>query len=227
MSKNIKTFVNDNYVPFYATDLIYRILGYFVYSFLMIIPTEFILTDVQKNGFVYISFTAEYAQPFIVGAIILSTIMSVITIIIYKCKTKWSVIAIRAFSFGYISLTLLGLSCFSDFNGDDIYDIITIILKILIYICCFPIYINYLHKKKLPKFDPTTKGYSANIKYMYIAPILLLCVRPLLNLIFNQNGVTISIYPLITGTEYIVAISFIINITELLTKAYYAKKYAL
>lgn len=227
MNPKIKAFINDNYLPFYASDLMFRILGYFFYSFIMIIPTEFILTDVQKNGFVYISFTAEYVKPLIIGAIICSTIISIITTILYVFKTKWSVIAIRAVSFGYISLTLLGLSCFSNLNGSDIFDIITIVLKILIYISCFPIYINYLYKKKLPTFDPKKKGSSSSIKYMYVAPILLLLTKPLLNLLFNQNWFNISIYPLITGTEYLVATSCTINVSELFTKAYYAKKYNL
>ena len=228
MNKNIKYFVNDRYLPFSTTDLIFRIIGYFVFSFIMIIPTEFILTDVQTNAFKYISFTAEYAKPLIVGAVIQSIIVSVITIILFMQKSKWSVIAIRGVSFSFVSIVLLILSCFCEFSG-CFSDIIVVIFKLVLYILCVIFYFRYLINTKLPKFNPHYSMQKSFCDYIFIiiSTFLVVMTKPLLNLFFNEMNFSISLYPLITLTEYICSLGIIINIVELFVKSYYAKKYAL
>lgn len=226
MDKHIKEFVNDRYLSFNIPDLIFRILGYFAYNFIMIFPTEFILTDVQQNGFVYISLTADYARPLVIGAIILAVIMGIVTVIVYLYKTKWSVIVIRGISFAYISFSLLVLSCFSDFHA-SVLDIVTVIMKILVYCGCFPLYVNYLFKKKLPNFNPRENNRATGMPYVYLASLLVVISKPLLGLFFNNSQISISIEFIITGCEYLIAVGVIINTVDLFTKAYYSKKYSL
>ena len=225
MKKNIQYFVSDGYLPFNIYDLIFRIIGYFVFSFFMIIPTEFILTDVEKNAFKYISFTAEYARPLVMGAIIQSLIVSIITIILFLQKRKWSVIAIKGVSFTFVSIVLLLLSCFSEFSGKFI-DVVLVLLKVILYVFCGVFYLKYLLKVKLSKFNPNYSMQNSfnDYKYIIVSAILVLITKPLLNLLVNGMNFTINLYPLITITEYICAIGLIVNIVDLFVKTYYAKK---
>lgn len=224
MDNNIKYFVNDGFLPFKITDLFFRIIGYFVFSFFMIIPTEFILTDVEKNAFKYISFTAEYARPLVMGAIIQSLIVSIITIILFLQKRKWSVIAIKGVSFTFVSIVLLLLSCFSEFSGKFI-DVILIILKIILYIFCGACYLKYLINVKLPKYNPNynIKNSYKDYKYIIISIFLVIMSKPLLNFAVNGLNFTINLYPLITITEYICSIGLIVNIIDTFVKMHYAK----
>lgn len=48
MKKQLISFVNYRYISMTCIDLILKILSYFVYSYIMIIPTTFVIFDVQK-----------------------------------------------------------------------------------------------------------------------------------------------------------------------------------
>lgn len=224
MDNRIKDFVNDGYLSFNFIDLIFRIIGYFVYSFIMTIVTELILTDILINGFVYISLTAEYVRPLVLGAIICSTIISVITIVIFMFKTKWSVIAIKGISLMYISFVLLALSCFSNFTL-SVIEVVFVIIKILAFIVSIFLYERHLLKKIIPNFDPITKGRPVVSQYACLAPALLVLTKPLLIALVQNDSYAINFYSIIIGAEFICGICFGMIMMEFFTKAYYAKKY--
>lgn len=116
MKKQIVAFINYRYISMSCIYLIFKILGYFVYSYIMIIPTTFVIFDVQKNGFSDVSFLDHRVIPIIVIATVLSGIMGLISLFVYSYKAKWSVILLRGFSNLYILITSFFLSCFNDFE---------------------------------------------------------------------------------------------------------------
>ncbi len=225
MKKEIITFINNKYMSMSYTDLVLKILSYFAYSYIMVIPTTFVIFDVQKYGFDYVSFFDERIIPIIFTATVLSAMMGIVSVIIYRNKSKWSTILLRGLTYSYISFTSFFLSCFNDFEL-SIVNICGIIIKLLIFVACIILYKNYLFKKKLPNIDAIVHGQTSGFSAAFMAPALLVFTKPLLTILFRDTF-TLSFNWLVSATEFILAVGLIINIVDAFTKAYYAKKYSL
>ncbi len=224
MNRKIITFINDRYLSMNLLDLIFKILSYFAYSYLMVIPTTFEIFEVQKYGFENVSFLDSRVIPLLILAGVLSLIMSAISAFIYHFKTKWSVILIRGLTFFYVSITLLLLSCFSNFQF-NIINILSIVIKLIVYVACYVIYINYLFKKKLPNIENIVHGKSSTSATIFIAPLLVILLRPLISVISIGNF-QLNFNWLVSAGEYLIAVGIIINIVDAAVKTYYAKKYS-
>ncbi len=225
MKKQIITFINDRYMSMNLTDIIFKALSYFAYSYIMVIPTAFVIFDVQKYGFDEVSFLDDRVVPVIIAATALSLVMAVISFVIYRHRTKWSVILIRGLTFFYISVTLFFLSCFNDFEF-NIVNICTILIKLLVYGSCILLYKKYLFKKKLPNIEAIVHGQISGYSFSFIAPALVIFTRPLLMILFRDTF-TISLNWLVSVTEYLFSLIITVNYIESFTKTYFAKKYAL
>lgn len=220
----IKTFVNLRYLSMRIPDLIFKMLSYFAYNFLMVLIITFQIFMMQVNPFEGFSVFDDRVVPFLITAGILSCIMSVVTVFVYRYKTKWSVILNSAITYFYVSVILFLLSCFFAFEFTA-FNAIYAIFKIAIYVLCYFIYVKYLLEKKLPKIEEIVhngRSFPAGM----IAVALTIAIKPVISLL-GQNGVISSVIfnDLIALTEYIGAVCLIINIIDALVKAYYAKIY--
>ena len=220
----IKTFVNLRYLSMRIPDLIFKMLSYFAYNFLMVLIITFQIFMMQVNPFEGFSVFDDRVVPFLITAGILSCIMSVVTVFVYRYKTKWSVILNSAITYFYVSVILFLLSCFFAFEFTA-FNAIYAIFKIAIYVLCYFIYVKYLFEKKLPKIEEIVhngRSFPAGM----IAGALTIAIKPVISLL-GQNGVISSVIfnDLIALTEYIGAVCLIINIIDALVKAYYAKIY--
>ena len=220
----IKTFVNLRYLSMRISDLIFKMLSYFAYNFLMVSVITLQIFTMQAHPLEGFSFFDDRVVPFLITAGILSCIMSVVTVFVYRYKTKWSVILNSAITYFYVSIILFLLSCFFAFEFTA-FNAIYAIFKIAIYVLCYFIYVKYLFEKKLPKIDEIVyngKPFPAGM----IAVALTIAIKPVISLL-GQNGVISSVIfnDLIALTEYIGAVCLIINIIDALVKAYYAKIY--
>ena len=90
----IKTFVNLRYLSMRIPDLIFKMLSYFAYNFLMVSVITLQIFTMQAHPLEGFSFFDDRVVPFLITAGILSCIMSVVTVFVYRYKTKWSVILI-------------------------------------------------------------------------------------------------------------------------------------
>lgn len=79
MDKNILAFVNDKYKSFLLSDLIFRILGFFIYNYLLVFLVQ-ILSPLGYNGVNYFS---NNVFPYIIVLTINSTVFSIS--VIYIC----------------------------------------------------------------------------------------------------------------------------------------------
>ena len=220
----IKTFVNLRYLSMRISDLIFKMLSYFAYNFLMVLIITFQIFMMQVNPFEGFSVFDDRVVPFLITAGILSCVMSIVTVFVYRYKTKWSVILNSAITYFYVSVILFLLSCFFAFEFTA-FNAIYAIFKIAIYVLCYFIYVKYLFEKKLPKIEEIVyngKPFPAGM----IAVALTIAIKPVISLL-GQNGVISSVIfnDLIALTEYIGAVCLIINIIDALVKAYYAKIY--
>ena len=225
MKKQIIAFVNYKYISMSYIDLIFKILGYFAYSYIMIIPTTFVIFDVQKNGFSDVSFSDDRVIPIIVIATVLSGIMGLVSFFVYRYKTKWSVILLRGFSNLYILITLFFLSCFNAFELNAM-NICSIIIKLCALAFCILLYKNYLFNKKLPKIEQIIHGQTTNSFLWFLIPAMVVFIRPLLMLLFKDRF-TLDFTWLISLGEFLLALSLVVNVVDAFTKTYYAKKYSL
>ena len=220
----IKTFVNLRYLSMRISDLIFKMLSYFAYNFLMVSVITLQIFTMQAHPLEGFSFFDDRVVPFLITAGILSCIMSVVTVFVYRYKTKWSVILNSAITYFYVSIILFLLSCFFAFEF-TVFNAIYAIFKIAIYVLCYFIYVKYLFEKKLPKIEEIVyngKPFPAGM----IAVALTIAIKPVISLL-GQNGVISSAIfnDLIALTEYIGAVCLIINIIDALVKVYYAKIY--
>lgn len=108
----IKTFVNLRYLSMRIPDLIFKMLSYFAYNFLMVSVITLQIFTMQAHPLEGFSFFDDRVVPFLITAGILSCIMSVVTVFVYRYKTKWSVILNSAITYFYVSVILFLLSCF-------------------------------------------------------------------------------------------------------------------
>ena len=220
----IKTFVNLRYLSMRIPDLIFKMLSYFAYNFLMVSVITLQIFTMQAHPLEGFSFFDDRVVPFLITAGILSCIMSVVTVFVYRYKTKWSVILNSAITYFYVSVILFLLSCFFAFEFTA-FNAIYAIFKIAIYVLCYFIYVKYLFEKKLQKIEEIVHNERSFPAGM-IAVALTIAIKPVISLL-GQNGVISSVIfnDLIALTEYIGAVCLIINIIDALVKAYYAKIY--
>lgn len=223
MNNGIKTFVNHRYMSMNLVDLILKMLSYFAYSYIMVIPTTLQIFDVQKYGFSQASFFDDRIIPLLILATVLSGIMAIISVFIYHYKTKWSVILIRGLTFFYISITSLMLSCFAGFEL-NVLNLCYMLIKIVIYCICYFIYIKYLFKKKLPNIENIVHGRESTSVAIFIASTLTVMIRPLVTFLSKSNF-EFSFNGVVSATEYIISVGIIVNIVDAVIKTYYAKIY--
>lgn len=217
MDKNILTFINKNYLSFGFSDLILRILGLFLYGFLVV----FLVEIMSPYGYNSVTFFSNNALPYTINFTIVSILLSIVVIFLYRIKNKWSVIAIKVLTNAYISITMLICSIVG-FNGHNIIfqEPLSIITKVFFYIICMVLYIYILLKKILPKFSE--KYNYDNKKYIALAPSLVVMFKYILSMFDHVDA-----QDFLTLCYYLIAVSLLINTIDLFTKAYYAKKYKL
>ena len=222
----IKTFVNLRYLSMRIPDLIFKMLSYFAYNFLMVLIITFQIFMMQVNPFEGFSVFDDRVVPFLITAGILSCIMSVVTVFVYRYKTKWSVILNRGVTFFYVSITMLLLSCFIEFKITA-FDVIYVIFKIAIYVLCYFIYVKYLFEKKLPKIEEIVhngRSFPAGM----IAGALTIAIKPVISLLGQNGGLSTATFnDFIAFFEYLIAVCLIVNMVDAFVKAYYAKIYSI
>lgn len=217
MDNNIFSFVNNNYSYLKVKNVIYRIIGLFIYSYLMIIYIEM----QTPRGFDLISFTASYALPYTYILSIFSLVISLAIILIYKSNKYWSPIIIRGVTYLYISI--LSLICsLSSFNGKKIYieSDIFMLIQLLVYLSFSMLYLLILTRKTIPNFK--TKQNENNLKYGLIASLSVTVFRFFMRG-FNYNSDHVS--SILCFALYILSIVFAQKGIEFLTKAFYAKRH--
>ncbi len=217
MNKNILAFIKSNYTSFEYSDLIFKILSIFFYNYILIIFIE--LTS--PYGFNSISFFSESSLPYTCALTANSIILSIIFILLYKNKHMWSVITIRAITQLYISVSLLICSIIN-FDGYklSLEEPFMLIIKLLFFISCLALYPQLLNKKILPKYQENNQ--NNNLKYIVLAPCIVICFRSFLTM-FDSINVAV----LLKLIAYMLSMALLINSLDLLTKAFYAKKYHL
>lgn len=225
MKKQLISFINYRYMSMTRIDFILKILSHFAYSYIMIIPTTFVIFDVQKNGFGNVSFLDKRVIMIFIVATALSITMGIISIVIYCKKTKCSVILLRGLTYSYIMITLFFLSCFNNFEM-NVINICSIIIKLVALGVCIALYKNYLFKKKLPNIEQIIHGKIFNFSLSFLLPALVIFIRPLLMLFFKDNF-GINFNWLVSATEFFLSLCLVVNVVETFTKAYFAKKYSL
>lgn len=220
----IKTFVNLRYLSMRFSDLIFKMLSYFAYSYLMVLVIAFQIFMMEPIPFEGFSLFDERIVPFLILATVLSCIMSVVTVFIYHYKTKWSVILNSAVTYFYVSVVLFLVSCFISFEV-TVFNVVYLILKIAMYILCYFIYLKYLFDKKLPKIEEIVHNGQPFPAGM-IAGALTIAVKPIISLLGFDGSMSSAIFnDLIAFGEYVMAICLIVNMVDAFVKAYYAKTY--
>lgn len=98
-NKNIVAYINFKYKSVFLSDLILRILGIFLYNYLLI----FLVQILSPFGYSSVDYFSSDVFPYIVLLTILSVILSVSFVILYIKKSKASKILFSAIISGYIS----------------------------------------------------------------------------------------------------------------------------
>lgn len=217
MDKNIVAFINFKYKSVFLSDLILRILGIFLYNYLLI----FLVQILSPFGYGSVDYFSSDVFPYVVLLTILSVILSVSFVILYIKKSKASKILFSAIISGYISLTIL-LPSLLDHTGYDIcfQDALFVILKISFYVIGIFIYPLIFIKKILPNF--IKNGYSNNSVYICLAPSLVIIFQRILASLSDVN-----VSAILTSLYYMLSIVLQYYAIELLITAYYAHKYKL
>ena len=217
MDNNIFSFVNNDYYYIKVKNIIRRIIGLIIYSFIMIIYIEM----QTPQGFDLVSFTANYALPYTYTFSIFALVISLVILLIYKSNKYWTPIIIRGVTYLYISI--LSLICsLSSFNGKEIYieyDIFMFI-QLVLYLSFSMLYLLILTRKIIPNFE--AKKNENNLKYGLLACVSVIVFRTLMR---NSNYNSDFISTMLCLAIYILSIIFAIKGIEFLVKAFYAKKY--
>ncbi len=217
MEKNILDYINDKYKSFLLSDLIFRILGIFLYNYLIV----FLVQVISPLGYGNLDYFSSDVFPYIVILTINSTILSISIIIMYKKHSKSSIILSRAITAGYISLSLL-LPSLVTYNGLDIalQDPLFVFLKTLFYIITIFAYPLIIIKKILPKF---TKDHNNDtLKNIWLAPSLVIVTKRILSC-FEY----VDVPAMLTSLYYMISMALLCYAIELFIKSYYAKQYSL
>lgn len=194
-------------------------MGLLLYSFLLVFGMKIAepMEKVMKYG--YFSFFADDTIAFSIYLLSFCTVIVFIICLLYSKKSKKNIIAIRCFTCAYISLNLLISSCIIDikynYGADDIF----VVIKLVFYFVCVGIYLFYLLKYKIPKFNSPKNNNSMCVALASIS-LVIIC-KPLL------TSLEISANIFVPAMEYLLAVLILLYAIELLVKAYYAKKYGL
>jgi hypothetical protein len=221
MDKKIYNFVNEHYISFTFSDLIFRILGILFYN-IIIAYILMILSPIMPlyHNFSYndLFVINEQKLPFLLIALILTIILSAIISTLYLKNSKWCNFFIRGLTYSYFSLSLLFSSCLYDIKVNFNMNQIIILLKLLLYFICVVSYNFYLHKKELKEYDKNSTKKSYNFIILLIALLGVFTSRILST--YNVDMIDIC-----SCVGYVIALCLIVNAVNLLTKAFYAKQY--
>lgn len=219
MKKNISSFVYKHYIFYNTKNFILRVLGLFLISYLAIIYVEI----GSPHGFDSVSFFSKTAFPFTVGLTFSATLVSFISLLLYKTKTLWCCISMRGLTNLYISVIFLFVSILR-FDGNTLYteENFLIFSKIFLYLIIIPIDLFILIKWIVPKCSYKSNNRFSSFKYTFI---ILGVVTFRLALLKNQGNVNIQ--ELLGVISYSFAIVMLINSIYYFMQAYLAKKYSL
>ncbi len=168
-----------------------------------------------------ISFTADYAKPFVILFSISFVCITSFVIIFYKIQTTYSFWAIKSIIFFYISMGLLFCSLFI-FDGNNIYfqNWKIILLKFSSYI--FWGILNYIFtiKHTIPQIEKEKANYSSI--YTSIAVSL-----TILGSYIIKSNIEINTQIILPAAYFILACCFITKFNTCTLKLYYSKLYKL
>ncbi len=217
MDKNIEAYIKDNYHYIFPSDLVWRIIGIFIYNFLLLAFYEMFSPDFAAN----FDFTSKKILPIEVFLLVVSITISVIFIVLYVKKKVWSFFAIRAITCGYLALTALIYSMIIPDWGTIRFESIPFnIVKILFLIMIVVLYPIILNKKILPKFSETLNCNSLNS--LWLCPALICAFSRFMRSI---NMSTNDVFALLGLLVYSLSAMGIYLSIQFFTKSYYAKKY--
>lgn len=217
MEKNILLFINEKYTSFVFSDLIFRILGLFLYSFSLVFGIKVVepMEMVLKYG--YFSFFTDDTIAFSIYILSFCAIISFIICLLYSKRSKKNIIAIRCITCAYISVNLLISTCIIDIIYNYGTNNIFIVIKPMFYFVCAGIYLFNLLKYKIPNFN---RPKNNNSMYVVLTSISLVIIcKPLL----SSSELSANIF--VPAIEYILSICMLLYTIDLLMKTYYAGKY--
>lgn len=214
MDKNIYLFINHDYIPLKTSNIIKRIACLVIYTYLIIITVE-IRTP---KGYDMVSFSADYALPYVIFFSVFAIIISAIIFIVHRINKYWTSNFIRGITYSYLSILALWSSLVS-FDGQNIYveNVIFLILEIFLFILCSTIFLLIFLKMTIPKFEEN-QGKD-NQKYLALIPSLVVAFRVIFATLNNDTAMLVFSLSL-----YLLSILFSFKSVEFLTKVYFAKK---
>ncbi len=217
MDKNIEAYIKDNNHYIFPSDLVWRIIGIFIYTIILIYFTVMLFPSYL--GFENVLFSK--LLPFEIGLIITVVLLAFIFVLLYVKKKVWSFFAIRAITCGYLALTGLIYSMLRP-NGENICfeSIPFIIVKLLFFIMIVVLYPIIFSKKILPKFSETLNCNSLNS--LWLCPALICTFSRIIRSINMDANDGLAFLGLLVYS--LSAMGIYLSI-QLFTKSYYAKKY--
>ncbi len=217
MDKNIETYIKDNNHYIFPSDLVWRIIGIFIYNFILLAFYEMISPNFAFN----FDFTSEKILPLEVFLLVVSIILTITLIVLYVKKKVWSFFAIRAITCGYLALTALIYSMIIPDRGTIRFESIPfIIVKLLFFIMIVVLYPIIFNKKILPKFSETLNCNSLNS--LWLCPALVCAFSRIIRSINMGANDSLAFLGLLVYS--LSAMGIYLSI-QLFTKSYYAKKY--